>query len=403
MHRLVKQVFLAISLAAATATAQTNTFPASGNVGIGTTNPNAALDLATSLPKIMLEAPTGGNPAVIYNDGNFNINAGAGPLWIRGASNILMNTEAGFVGIGTTSPSALLDVNGTSNFGNNNVKIGYAGIPTIQGLNAGEPLFLSNGGDGGNNSFFPFLYQNYQALNVGFVNYGGSPYGGVNGTAFNTALQVTGSGAVYTGAPQQTTISASNNPGIVVRNVLDNGGGNASFAGNVGVNGNINLATGSGAHMTYADGTVQSTAWTGVLSGGDYAESVDVAGERLDYLPGEVSMIDPEHPDHFRKASEPYSHMVAGIYSTKPGVTGRRQPTVKPPDEIPMAMIGIVPAKVSTENGPVLPGDLLVASSTPGYAMKGTDKDKLTGAIIGKAMGHLEHGQGLIEVLVTLQ
>jgi len=191
-------------------------------------------------------------------------------------------------------------------------------------------------------------------------------------------------------------------------------GSNSSFLGNVGigttstnekleVNGNLSLTTGSGAHMTYADGTVQSTAWTGVLSGGDYAESVDVAGERLDYLPGDVLTIDPEHPDRFRKASEPYSHMVAGIYSTKPGVTGRRQPTIKSPDEIPMAMIGIVPAKVSTENGPVLPGDLLVSSSTPGYAMKGTDKDKLTGAIIGKAMGHLEQGKELIEVLVTLQ
>jgi len=392
-----------MSFAIVPATEQTSTFRASGNVGIGTTIPNAALDLATSLPKIMLEAAAGGNAAVIYNDGNFNIGAGTWPLWIRGASNILMNPETGLVGIGTANPSALLDVNGTSNFGSNQVKIGYAGIPTIQGLNAGKPLFLSNGGDGGNNTFFPFLYQNYQAFNIGFVNYGGAAYGGVNGTSFNTVLQITGSGAVYTGTPQQTNISATNNIGIVARNVLDNGSGSASFAGNVGVNGNINLTTGSGAHMTYSDGTVQSTAWTGVLSGGDYAESVDVVGERLDYLPGDVLMIDPEHQDRFRKASEPYSHMVAGIYSTKPGVTGRRQPTVKSPDEIPMAMIGIVPTKVSTENGPVLSGDLLVASSTPDYAMKGTDKDRLTGAIIGKAMGHLENGRGLIEVLVTLQ
>lgn len=169
------------------------------------------------------------------------------------------------------------------------------------------------------------------------------------------------------------------------------------------INGNVKLTGGSGASMSYADGTVQSTAWTGVLSGGDYAESVDVTGERTEYMPGDVLVIDAEHPDRFRKASEPYSHMVAGIYSTKPGVTGRRQTTVKSSDELPMAMIGIVPTKVSTENGPVLPGDLLVASSTSGYAMKGTDKDKLTGAIIGKAMGHLEHGDGLIEVLVTLQ
>jgi len=181
-------------------------------------------------------------------------------------------------------------------------------------------------------------------------------------------------------------------------------GSNSSFNRSVGIGtaspsdkleviGNFNLTTGSGAHMTYSNGTVQSTAWTGVLSGGDYAESVDVTGVRTEYVPGDVLVIDPEHPDHFRKASEPYSHMVAGIFSTKPGITGRHQTNVKSPDELPMAMIGIMPTKVSTENGAILPGDLLVASSTAGYAMKGTDREKMTGgAIICKAMGHLEHG-----------
>jgi hypothetical protein len=114
-------------------------------------------------------------------------------------------------------------------------------------------------------------------------------------------------------------------------------------------------------------------------------------------------MIDPEQPDRFRKASDPYSHMVAGIYSTKPGVTDRHQSTPKSTDELPMAMIGIVPVKVSAENGAILPGDPLVASSTAGYAMKGTDREKMIGAIIGKAMGHLERGEGKIQVLVTLQ
>ena len=70
---------------------------------------------------------------------------------------------------------------------------------------------------------------------------------------------------------------------------------------------------------------------------------------------------------------------------------------------MPMAMVGIVPTKVSTENGPVHDGDLLVSSATPGYAMKGTDRDKLTGAVLGKALGTLESGMGVIEVLNSLQ
>jgi hypothetical protein len=76
---------------------------------------------------------------------------------------------------------------------------------------------------------------------------------------------------------------------------------------------------------------------------------------------------------------------------------------LKDAEEIPMAMIGIVPTKVTTENGPIRRGDLLVTSSRLGYAMKGTDRSRLVGAVIGKAMGSLETGTGVIEVLVTLQ
>ncbi len=186
------------------------------------------------------------------------------------------------------------------------------------------------------------------------------------------------------------------------------------IAGNVGigtgmptarleVNGPLKLTAGTGASMTYSDGTVQSTAWNGTTCGGDYAESVDIVGDRKAYEPGDVLVIDTKVEGSFVKSSEPYSTAVMGIYSTKPGLTGRRQLTPKSEEEIPMAMIGIVPTKVTTENGPIRPGDLLVTSSTPGYAMKGTDRSRLMGAVIGKAMGHLDLGRGLIEAGVTLQ
>jgi hypothetical protein len=72
-------------------------------------------------------------------------------------------------------------------------------------------------------------------------------------------------------------------------------------------------------------------------------------------------------------------------------------------EEVPMAMTGIVPTKVSAENGAIKPGDLLVTSSKPGYAMKGTDRTQMLGAVIGKAIGHLDSGVGVIEAVVTLQ
>jgi hypothetical protein len=46
---------------------------------------------------------------------------------------------------------------------------------------------------------------------------------------------------------------------------------------------------------------------------------------------------------------------------------------------------------------------MLVASSRPGYAMKGTDRGRMLGAVVGKAMEPLAEGSGVIQVLVTLQ
>ena len=59
------------------------------------------------------------------------------------------------------------------------------------------------------------------------------------------------------------------------------------------------------------------------------------------------------------------------------------------------------PCQVSSENGAIQPGDLLVTSSTPGHAMR--DERPRPGTIVGKALGSLDAGTGVITVLVTLQ
>jgi hypothetical protein len=168
--------------------------------------------------------------------------------------------------------------------------------------------------------------------------------------------------------------------------------------------GNIKIS-GGGAHIIFPDGSVQDKAWNGTLCGGDYAEPVDVKGERTQYDPGDVLVVDPQDPGKFLKSSEPYSMAVSGVYSTKPGLIGRRQTTdpKTSTSEVPMAMVGIVPTKVSAENGPIHPGDILVSSSTSGHAMNGTDRTQFAGAIVGKALGTLESGTGVIEALISLQ
>jgi hypothetical protein len=63
----------------------------------------------------------------------------------------------------------------------------------------------------------------------------------------------------------------------------------------------------------------------------------------------------------------------------------------------------LVPCKVTAKNEPVVAGDLLVTSSTPGHAMKGTDHGRMLGAVVGKALEPLRKGTCVIQVLVTLQ
>lgn len=151
------------------------------------------------------------------------------------------------------------------------------------------------------------------------------------------------------------------------------------------------------------DGKYQSPA-------ADFAESVRPIGDKDEYEPGDVLAIGSNSSSElyhygFTKSHTPYSTSVADVYSTEPGFIGGAQDPDNPDREsrIPMAVVGIVPCKVSAENGPIKQGDLLVTSSTPGYAMRGTDRLRMLGAIVGKALGELDTSFGIIDVLVTLQ
>jgi hypothetical protein len=184
-------------------------------------------------------------------------------------------------------------------------------------------------------------------------------------------------------------------------------------------------------------------------TGADLAERVDVSEN---VQPGDVIEPDPEKSKTYRKARGTSS--VAGVVSSQPGMalnnlpgktyTRRLVPTVTTPsltaqewtlplgiriqgllpenllfsektlrisqllsvesvtDQRPLlALIGRVPVKATTENGAIYPGDLLVVSaSRPGYAMKCRDTITCEGAVVGKALGALQDGEGLILVLV---
>ena len=69
---------------------------------------------------------------------------------------------------------------------------------------------------------------------------------------------------------------------------------------------------------------------------------------------------------------------------------------------VPLAVVGVVPVNASAENGPIQPGDMLVASSTPGHVMR-AGPNPAVGTVIGKALEPLDEGTGVIQMLVMLQ
>jgi hypothetical protein len=103
-----------------------------------------------------------------------------------------------------------------------------------------------------------------------------------------------------------------------------------------------------------------------------------------------------------------YDIRVAGIVSTAPGVTLGANVTGNKGEE-QIAVAGRVPCKVDATKAPIHAGDLLTTSDLPGHAMKaepievGGRTFYPSGIVLGKAMGTLENGTGVIEVLVTLQ
>ena len=97
---------------------------------------------------------------------------------------------------------------------------------------------------------------------------------------------------------------------------------------------------------------------------------------------GEVVSIDPQNNHGVKKTAYQYQPDMLGVVSTDPGfVTGAYTE-----DSYPIALIGRVPVKVTTENGMIHTGDYLTSASVPGYAMKAS----LAGRVIGKALESLD-------------
>jgi hypothetical protein len=203
------------------------------------------------------------------------------------------------------------------------------------------------------------------------------------------------------------TFTSTNGPGVLVEGagleglrILDTVGGDyivagsdadpdfrVTNAGDVFADGGYNCGLGTGAEPGIC--VIQN-------SPADLAEMLPA---RQGLEPGDVLVIGPD--GRLARCTQAYQPTVIGAYSTRPGYLGGGEHRGQE-GYAPLAVAGIVPVKASAENGPIQPGDLLVASATPGHAMK-AGPNPLVGTVIGKALAGLDAGSGLILMLAMLQ
>jgi len=130
-HALAFNLMTASVVLACTATAQTNTFPSSGSVGIGTTTPSYTLQISQPTGYNaweVLQRPNAGQVSILgfltgstsdWALGEINTGSGTSDFGIfnynTGANALSILKSNGSVGIGTTNPTAVLTTEPASN------------------------------------------------------------------------------------------------------------------------------------------------------------------------------------------------------------------------------------------------------------------------------------------------
>jgi len=268
----------------------------------------------------------------------------------------------GKVGIGATSPSALLHLNAT----------GAATARLGSGVNTNDYGRLEFYGKSATNGvsvgYIPFV----NTLNSG----------GVTVAAIDVPKEGTGSDNKAFFA-----FSTHNGSSLGERVRIDS-------------QGNVGIGTSSPGTMLDVNGTISGT--NVIAKYQDVAEWVP-ASKHL--AAGTVVVLDATKSNQVTSSTVSYDTRVAGVVSAQPGIALGE----KGENKVLVATTGRVRVKVDASKGAIHIGDLLVTSDIPGVAMKsepvnlGGVQLHRPGTLIGKALEPLEKGKGEILVLLSLQ
>lgn len=404
-----------------------------GNVGIGTATPSHKLEVQANAQwiarfkktdatngGIIIDAASGYNPNVALSVNGaikwyLNSNTSNGDtlhFWESSGSNPRFTlTQAGSVGIGTTTPGYRLDVQGGQINSSGGLCIAgdcktawsQVGSGSSQWTTAGSNIHFTTGnvGIGSSSPTSPlFITGNepstdYATLRVKpTVTHGGIVIDSANNTS-QAHLRFYKSGVpkwqfrvpfqdgvedfrLYSWAANGDVLSISPLGNVGIGTTTPDSQYKLDVVGDVRVSGNINAK--------YQD----------------LAEWVE-SSQAL--AAGTVVVLDHTKSNQVIASTRTYDTRVAGVISLQPGITLGESGAGK----VLVATTGRVRIKVDASRGSIKIGDLLVTSDVAGLAMKSKPIDVAgvqlhrPGTLIGKALEPLEKGTGEILVLLSLQ
>jgi hypothetical protein len=408
-----------------------------GNVGVGTENPAAKLDVAggakfkgplqvqgaltvSGVTTIGGDVTVSGRLTAVSLAGDAaelrnvtptdrsvtNAKLAHDAASLRKVTDGKMVISGGNVGVGTENPAAKLDVAGDAKF---------KGPLQVQGtLTVSGEARIDAVGVGGNGRIGKIGIDDANGKNTIMI---GGPQGagriGVGGNSSRGQVAIFDENTNFTinlgGTEGAARIGLGGNGSIGTIDVFDAATkhtiriGSAQGPGRIGLGGN-----GSDGVIDVFDAnskqTIKINGKTGKVevSNADCAEEFDILQtEQIE--PGMVMVLGEE--GKLERSQKAYDRRVVGVISGagdyKPGIVLDKQQS----DKIrkPIALLGKVYCRVDTQYGAIEVGDQLTTSFTPGHAMKAEDPLKAFGAVIGKALRPLAQGQGLIPIVIALQ
>ncbi|MGZ8844877.1 MAG: hypothetical protein ACXW3C_00265 [Pyrinomonadaceae bacterium] len=343
-----------------------------GNVGVGTTSPEARLSVHDSY----------GNVA-IFNSTNAN-----------GIYTTYRNsgTDLGYIG----SQKELVSGGTLSDFG---IMVAGATSKLVLGTNSNSRLTIDGSGNIGIGTTSPIdrLHVKYPAGTNALPTYESSDRSVLALGLFQTQTTARDYGAYFLVAPNTADfklVRRTNNSDTDVMTVLN-------------ANGNIGIGTTAPTVKLDVNGNTKITGnieVTGTINA-KYQDVAEWVPATRTLPAGTVVVLNPTQSNQVMASAQAYDTRVAGVISEKPGITLGEASI----DKVLVATTGRVLVKVDATRAPIHVGDLLVTSDTPGLAMRsepikvGGRLIHMPGTLIGKALEPLEKGSGKILVLLSLQ